>query len=107
MTNSPTGGQSSSNNEDDQCTLLGKYIVVLYDDQPFPGLVVDVDHTDVEVKCLNKVVNNRFYWPQIDDVCWYSKDKVVSVIPEPQCVTRRYLKVHSPTWEQIVNGLDI
>ena len=39
---------------------------------------------DIEVKCMNSVDVNRFYWPTIrDDVCWYSVDDVLFLIPEP------------------------
>ena len=30
--------------------LIGQYVVVKYDGLPYPGVVMDVDETDLEVK---------------------------------------------------------
>ena len=30
--------------------LIGKYVVVCYDGLPFPGIILDVDEEDLEVK---------------------------------------------------------
>jgi hypothetical protein len=47
--------------------------VVKYDDNLYPGVILDVaEDNTAEVKCMHKVGTNRFYWPQIDDVLWYS-----------------------------------
>jgi len=31
-------------------SLIGRYLVILYDGLPYPGVVLDVDEDDVEVK---------------------------------------------------------
>lgn len=31
-------------------SLIGKYAVVKYDGRPFPGVILDVDEDDLEVK---------------------------------------------------------
>jgi len=34
-------------------SLIGRYLVILYDGQPYPGVVLDVDEDDVEVKVFH------------------------------------------------------
>ena len=61
--------------------LLEKWCVVIYDGVPYPGLVTDCDDDSIEVKTMNRIGNNRFYWPVRDDVIWYKYATVVSLIP--------------------------
>ena len=61
---------------------LDNHVVVMYDGQPYPGLVLDVDLEDVQVKCMCRIGPNRFCQAR-DDVCWYSKDDIVRIIPPP------------------------
>ena len=55
--------------------LIDKYVV----DIPYPGIVTDEDNDHVEVKCMFKVGNNRFYWPMHKDIilCCHKKDSIV------------------------------
>ncbi len=58
---------------------LKKFLVswyVLF--EKIPGLVVDVDDGEIEVKCLHKNGHNRFFWPRIEDKIWYSMDQYFS-----------------------------
>lgn len=34
-------------------SLIGRYLVILYDGLPYPGVILDVDEDDVEVKVFN------------------------------------------------------
>lgn len=50
--------------------LIGKWCVVNYDGLPYPGIVHDVDEGELEVKVMHKVGNNRYFWPDRDDIVW-------------------------------------
>ncbi|XP_060568684.1 uncharacterized protein LOC132727272 [Ruditapes philippinarum] len=58
--------------------LIGRYVVVQYDGLPFPGVILDVDEDEIEVKAMHRVGNNRYFWPMIDDVLWYNKEQVLT-----------------------------
>lgn len=80
---------------------LDSHVVVSYDGAPYPGLVVDTDNADVQVKCMHRVGDNRFYWPMRDDVCWYGPDAILAVIPAPQPVTSRHFCIDASIWKQV------
>jgi len=94
-------------------TAVGKYCIVTYDDKPYPGRILSVDENDVEVDCMHSVPNrfelasNVFYWPKpIKDICFYSFENVVAVIPEPRQVSERgrassHFCVDASIWEEI------
>ncbi|CAL8239701.1 unnamed protein product [Gadus morhua 'NCC'] len=49
--------------------LIGKWCVVLYDNDPYPGIIQDIDTESCAlVKTMHSVGANRFYWPMKDDV---------------------------------------
>ncbi len=104
----PQGTENNSDADgipDDPAACINRYVVVQYDGEPFPGLVVDVDDGEIEVKCLHKNGHNRFFWPRIEDKIWYSMDQLVAIIPEPQSVTQRHVQVDPPIWEAILKKL--
>ena len=82
-------------------TLIGQYVVVRYDGSLYPGKVVDEDVGDVKVNCMSKIGENRFYWPTREDICYYMRDDVVSVIPEPERVTGRHMQVTPSIWHTL------
>ena len=84
-----------------QESYLDNHVVVMYDGQPYPGLVVDVDLEDIQVKCMCRIGPNRFFWPARDDVCWYSKDDIIRIIPPPVKVTGRHHQVRPDIWDEI------
>lgn len=82
----------------------------MYQANTYPGIVTDIDDMDIEVKCMNSVGVNRFYWPQfrddvcwytIDDVCWYTIDEVLFLIPEPEKVGSRHVQGQPHPWTLI------
>ena len=79
----------------------GTYVVVNYDGQVYPGKVLTDDEGDIEVQCMHSVGDNRFFWPDRDDICWYDKAQIVAVIPPPTAVTARYMKVDIHLWAAI------
>ncbi len=80
---------------------LDSYVVVSYDGAPYPGLVVDTDNGDVEVKCMHRIGDNRFFWPTRNDVCWYAPEMILAVIPAPQTVTSRHFCIEASTWKML------
>lgn len=74
--------------------LIGKWCVVVYDNDPSPGIIQDVDTQSCAlVKTMHRVGANRFFWPMKDDVIWYTHENVVGLVPEPQPVTSRHMKL--------------
>lgn len=47
--------------------LHGKYCIVKYDDQPYPGIIQDSSDSEVEVKVMHQIGDNRFFWPGLED----------------------------------------
>ena len=46
--------------------LLGQYVLVQYEEKPYPGIVVDVDESEVHVESMHRVGRSledcSFYW---------------------------------------------
>ena len=87
---------------------MNKFVIVNYDNTPYPGEALDIDQADgdVQVKCMHKIGRNRFFWPVPHDVCWYKYDDILAIIPEPQKVTARHHQVHPKIWEETVSQLE-
>lgn len=82
--------------------IIGTHCVLKYDGKVYPGVVLDVDSDGtLEVKCMHRIGENRFYWPMIDDVLWYKCEDIVSLISEPTHVTKRHMQVDPTIWQQI------
>ena len=82
--------------------LLGRYVLVKYEEKPYPGIVVDVDESEVYVECMHRVGRSlkdcSFYWPKaVKDICWYEMENVLAVIPEPELKNRKYF-VNPELW---------
>ena len=69
--------------------MVGEWCVVLYDGMVYPGIIKEVEIERIEVTCMHRIGNNRYFWPLLDDTIWYSLDKIVSIIPKPEQVTKR------------------
>ena len=50
---------------------------------------------------MHRIGNNRFYWPQNADICWYEKDDILAVIPPPSAVTARHMQVDVQIWSAL------
>lgn len=86
-------------------SLKDHYVVVSYDGVPFPGIVLDEDDNELQVKCMVKVGHNRFIWPRSDDIIWYDKARLLKVIPSPTWVTKRHMQVDHSMWEEILQSM--
>lgn len=67
--------------------LLNSYVIVIDNNQPYPGLVLDIDSEEIYVRCMHRVGKDmnthQFYWPKcVVDECWYGMDDVVCKICE-------------------------
>ena len=82
-------------------SLIGKWCVVSYDQKPYPGIIENVDEDEIEVKVMHNIGPNRYFWPRMDDILWYDLLHVVSLIPEPQYVTKRHVAIERRLWEKI------
>lgn len=90
--------------------FLGKWVVVLYDGKPYPGLVQAVDEDDLEVKAMSRIGRNRFFWPMFEDVVWYANTDIIAIIDEPSPVTQsrsRHFQVEPSQWAHIMKALGL
>lgn len=85
--------------------LLNKFVVVSYDNRPYPGRVIDYDEQDIKVSCMHKL-GPYFFWPRLrQDICWYNYSDLLAVIEEPTLVKDRHYEVHKFLWDRIVSKL--
>ncbi|KAJ4939070.1 hypothetical protein JOQ06_028532 [Pogonophryne albipinna] len=85
----------------------GQWCVVRYDDQPYPGIILEVEEHNVKVKCMHRNGINRFFWPSPrEDVNWYGDDQIMCLIPEPLAVNKRSVQIEQELWEFIMGQLD-
>lgn len=88
--------------------LIGKWCLVMYDDSPFPGIIQDVDDENgAMVKTMSSVGKNRFFWPMRDDVIWYELNNILGLIPEPQPVTARHMRLSELVWKDLCYHYEI
>ncbi|KAK2829641.1 hypothetical protein Q7C36_017631 [Tachysurus vachellii] len=73
--------------------VVGQWCVLTYDKDLFPGIILAMDETHVQVKCMHRVGSNRFFWPAREDVLWYVFDDVLELIPPPKPVTTRHMEI--------------
>ncbi|KAI4794712.1 hypothetical protein KUCAC02_031890 [Chaenocephalus aceratus] len=85
----------------------GQWCVVRYDDQPYPGIILEVEEHNVKVKCMHRNGINRFFWPSPrEDVNWYGDDQIMCLIPEPLALNKRSVQIEQELWEFIMGQLD-
>lgn len=87
--------------------LLNRYVLVQYDNEPYPGVVIDCDDDEVYVRCMHRVGRDfkscSFYWPKaVKDECWYSIEDVLAIIPQPHAVGRKFY-VDATLWKNAIN----
>ena len=86
--------------------LVGQWCAVKYDGDAYPGIIQDVDrYSGALVKTMSRVGENRFFWPQRDDIVWYETMHVLGLIPEPVPVTKRHKEIIVPVWKEIRGAL--
>ena len=96
-------------NFDDINQYIGKFVLVRYNQRPYPGKVLDVEGSNLEIDCMHQVgrkSNNCFFWPRkIKDINMYEQEDVICVIPQP-CVLDKpnQYKVDAKAWESVVGN---
>ena len=84
--------------------LKEQHCIVEYEGNPYPGLIMEADESDVWVRSMHRVGRlwqNRFYWPTMQDDCWYSYDAVLALIPEPVKVGSKHREVEHEVWARM------
>ncbi len=85
--------------------LIGKWCVIKYDNDLYPGIIMETDETHTLVKCMHRVGVNRFFWPPRDDFLWYLFDDVLEIIQAPQPVTSRHMEIQRDVWMRLSQSL--
>lgn len=88
----------------------GQWCVISYDDDAYPGIILEVEEQSVLVKCMGRNGINKFYWPSPrEDINWYADQQIICFIQEPQPVNKRSLQVDRESWlyvQEILNELN-
>ncbi|XP_069139889.1 uncharacterized protein [Argopecten irradians] len=89
-------------------SIVNKYCVVKYDDQAYPGIIHDVDDDEeVEVQVMHRIGRNRFFWPLMQDILWYPKENIITMLADPpQLVTKRHHEITPKIWALIEKELN-
>lgn len=87
--------------------LQGKHCVVQYDGKPYPGIIQGIDDQELEVNVMHSVGENRFFWPRMQDVLWYSTANLITLISPPAKIGSRHHQIETVMWERIKKHLDL
>ena len=75
---------------------------------PYPGEIQDVQDNEIEVKVMHKIGKNRYFWPMMDDILYYTQDKLVTLLDsEPQLVTKRHRQICPKVWDEIEKYMNL
>lgn len=103
-----TPTQCQQLNRPDQITHdhVGKYCIVLYEENLYPGeirdIVSDGNEKMIQVKCMNVMGRNKFYWRGgRADVNEYPEEDILCLIPEPPITSKRYTSIDDGLWDTI------
>ncbi|XP_045175680.2 uncharacterized protein LOC123536521 [Mercenaria mercenaria] len=85
--------------------MVGTWCVIRYEGEAYPGIIQDIDDKSAEVNCMCRIGENRFFWPLVKDVIWYSWSDVLMNIQEPRPVTSsrgsRHVQVDPECWNLV------
>lgn len=87
--------------------LVGQWLVVEYDDLPYPGIVQDVDHESVTVKVMHNIGKNRYFWPARDDVLQYEYSQVITKFEGMENVTNRHMQMLVHIWDSVCKKMNL
>lgn len=86
----------------------GQWCIVRYDDQPYPGIILEVEEYNIKVKCMHRNGANRFFWPSPkEDVNWYGDDQIMCFMPEPVPVNKQSVQVDQKIWTYVEGQLHV
>lgn len=81
--------------------LIGKFVLVIYDAQPFVGQVLQVVEDEIEVSCLRQTGGkNSFVWPETPDVIYYYRSEIQAIISEPEPYSNRSAQLCNQDWRR-------
>ena len=87
----------------------GQWCIVQYDDQPYPGIILEVEEHNVNIKCMHRTSRyalNKFYWPApVVDVQWCGEDQIMCLMPEPVAVNKRSIQLDEKIWAYLKEEL--
>lgn len=107
MTHATVSATATSDDFEYSVDLVGKWLVVDYDDLPYPGIVQDIDHESVVVKVMHRIGNNRFFWPAKEDVCPNEFSQVVTEFGGMESVTSHNMQMPVNVWDYVCTKLDL
>ena len=88
--------------EDVDSSYIGAWCVVKYDNDVYPGIIIDVEEHTIQVKCMHSNGVNKFKWPSPrDDISWYAEDQLLCLILEPQALNKRSVQPEKQTWKYL------
>jgi ElaB/YqjD/DUF883 family membrane-anchored ribosome-binding protein len=67
---------------------VGNYVIIRYEEEYFPGMVLEISSTEASVKVMGMSGPN-WKWPEKDDILSYPIQDIVQVIPEPELLNSR------------------
>ncbi|CAC5372781.1 unnamed protein product [Mytilus coruscus] len=84
-------------------SVIVKWCIVTYDNKPYPlyktSMQTNVKHDDR--------IENRFYWPMVQDIVWYHHSNFVTLIDSPTKVGSRHYEVDKKVWKRVKDDLGI
>lgn len=84
--------------------LVGKMVIVKYDEKPFVGQVQKVVGEEIEVSCMRQMgKKNTFTWPEVSDVIFYFQSDVKAIISEPEPSTSRSSRLLDEDWDKFLS----
>ncbi|KAK1878039.1 Enolase [Dissostichus eleginoides] len=85
---------------------IGEWCVVNYDNEAYPGFIMDAEGHSVKVKCMHRNGINKFHWPSPrEDICWYYDWHILCLIPEPQALNKRSVQIEASAWKYVEEQL--
>ncbi|WAQ96199.1 hypothetical protein MAR_028889 [Mya arenaria] len=63
--------------------------------------IQDLDAESVEVTCMARIGHNRYFWPRINDIIWYSWNDVIMPISESSHVTGMHCLIDQDKFKAI------
>lgn len=70
--------------KEDREISIGSYVIVKYQKKYFPGIVVNIEENEYEVKTMTPLIgSDLFKWPNPKDQIWYKKNQIMEEIAAP------------------------
>ena len=77
---------------------IREWCVVNYDNEAYPGIVIELEEHNVMVKCMHRNGIKFFCSSPREDVTWYAEKQILRLIPEPQVLNKRSEQIDKASW---------